>query len=89
MLRFIVAIVMTIIIIKIAEDSPQIATGIMCALYIAFVIYSSGLADRKINIANRRILIDPNKRKLYYGMVVPVEEDEHPYNDNIKIEKDL
>lgn len=75
MLRFIVAIAMVIIIIRIAEDSPQIATGIMCALYIAFVIYSCTFADRLINIANRQMLMDPSTRRLYYRMIVPAEDE--------------
>ena len=75
MLRFIVAVAMIFIITRIAEDSPQIATGIMCALYIAFVIYSCTFADRLINIADRKMLMAPNTRRLYYKMIVPAEDD--------------
>jgi len=82
MLRFIVAISMIFIITRIAEDSPQIATGIMCALYIAFVIYSCTFADRLINIANRKMLIAPNTRRLYYKMIVPVDDEKEQEDDS-------
>jgi len=90
MLRFIVAVVMTIIIIKIAEDNPQIATGIMMALYISFTIYSSTLADRPLNSANRQMLLDRHNRQLYYRMVVqadnPKEQDNNSSVDDSSVD---
>jgi len=85
MLRFIVAVVMTIIIIKIAEDNPHIATAIMSALYIGFVIYSSAYANRTLNTANRNLLMDRNKRKIYYGMVVPVDEEKEKNDSSVSM----
>ena len=75
MLRFIVAVAMIVIIIKLAEDNPQVASGIILALYLGFVLYSTNLADKQINDADRKLLKTSDGRKIYYGMIIAKDDE--------------
>lgn len=70
MISFLIAVIMVLLMIRLADREPQIATVIMGALYIGFVIYSLNLADRQMNRADRNLLKKTEGRKIYYGMIV-------------------
>jgi hypothetical protein len=66
MLRFILAIVLIAVLLKITQTNPYVGFGLYLVLATAFMIYAINMVDCEDIDERRRLLEDPNTAKRYY-----------------------
>lgn len=69
MLRFILAIIMIIVLLKITEDNAYIGFGLWLFLAVTFMIYTINNIDCKDVNFERKMLSTADGRRKYYKLI--------------------
>ena len=69
MLRFILAVLIIAVMLRVTQDNPYVGFGLWFFLMLAFMIYTINSVDCEDVELEREILMSPEKRRQYYYMI--------------------